>query len=130
MMRFWAGIIGCVLLAGCTSTGGPSPSTAVPDTPPANYKEITLAYLKQTLFDPYSVRDASLSIPQKGGSAWLSGWVTCFRANSKNRFGAYTGISDTAITIRDGKVVNAQTEYAAMWCSKHVYEPFPEIEQK
>jgi hypothetical protein len=86
----------------------------------------------EKFFDPHSIRDASISQPFPGGttlSADLSGsgagWVVCLKSNAKNRFGDYTGLSDTAYVIRDGRVIDTLAENGWMLCkSAKQYEPF------
>ena len=64
-----------------------------------------------------------------------SGWLVCFRSNSKNRMGAYTGLSDMALLIRDGRVLNSASDPThsnypiKKDCGDEKYEPFPEIEK-
>jgi hypothetical protein len=109
---------------------------------PAEYRSIVRDYLRKTLFDPYTVRDAQISKPKQGtlyveGTLGFhgSGWLVCFRSNSKNRMGAYTGLSDTAILIRDGRVLTSTSDPThsnypiKKDCDDERYEPFPEMEQ-
>ncbi len=102
---------------------------------PLAYKKISATYLKPTLFDLYSVRDAQISVPKPGRlSTVLSyeeGWVICVRMNAKNRMGGYTGVRTMAILIRGNTVVAAQDEPlhydVHSNCDNAKYEPFPEM---
>lgn len=109
---------------------------------PAEYRVIVRDYLRKTLFDPYTVRDAQVSKPKQGAlyvegtlGVHESGWLVCFRSNSKNRMGAYTGLSDTAVLIRDGRVLTSTSDpthsnyMIKKDCDDERYEPFLEIEQ-
>jgi hypothetical protein len=109
---------------------------------PLEYRAIVRDYLRKTLFDPYTVRDAQISRP-KPGDLYLEGtlgihepgWLVCFRSNAKNRMGAYTGLSDMALIIRDGRVLASASDpthsnyMIKKDCSQEKYEPFPEIDQ-
>lgn len=120
-------IAAAALLASCTGDEQLSITGTVDEPPPANYREIAVAHLKQTLFDPYTVRDASIAAPKNGGSGLYPGWAVCVRLNAKNRFGAYTGQSTMALIMRGGKVVQSADENGWMFCQGVTYEPFPEI---
>lgn len=81
---------------------------------PENYQEIVLDYLKETLFDPDSLKDFSIEAPtkelitsdipfsvRKGQEVYK-----CFaKYNAKNRMGGYTGKSTHLYYLRRGKVV-------------------------
>lgn len=109
---------------------------------PAEYRSIVRDYLRKTVFDPYTVRDAQISKPKQGalyveGTLGLHefGWLVCFRSNSKNRMGAYTGLSDMAVVIRDGRVLTSTSDPThsnypiKKDCDDERYEPFSAIEQ-
>ncbi len=89
------------------------------------------------------MRDAQIAAPKMGelyieGTLGIheTGWVVCFRANSKNRMGAYTGLRDTALLIRGDRVLVTRTNDDGAdfslnkLCRDEKYEPFPEIEEK
>jgi hypothetical protein len=62
-----------------------------------------------------------------------SGWTVCFRANAKNRAGAYAGVSETVLLIRGERVVAAlddpsPTHYDKRTnCGGAKYERFSEM---
>lgn len=123
----------CLLaLAGCLEVQ-PVPSSAVTVAPPSNPRGAALAYARQTFFDPYTVRDASISRPfviPYGFSGTEQVWVVCIRANAKNRMGGYTGLQNTLIAF-DGNSVDARRsgDDPGNACRSGVFEPFPELER-
>jgi hypothetical protein len=117
------------MLAACNQTSGSVQQVAASEPPPASYREQVIARVKKSFFDPYSVRDASISQPIPGVSFYGAMNTVCVRANAKNRFGAYTGLKETAVIFRGGKIDTTNQEYGAMACTGAVYEPFPEIEE-
>ena len=77
---------------------------------PANFRELTLEHLRNSLLDPYTVRDAEIAHPTLKPSWVLGdppGWVVCWRANAKKRMGGYTGITESRVLIRNGRVVSS-----------------------
>jgi hypothetical protein len=120
-----------LVLAGCASG-----NLAVVDPPPSNYRQLAQQHVRDTYFDPYSIRDAEIGKPRSSGGPILVStglaevWVVCIRANAKNRMGAYTGRTATALMIQGNRVVGSQDNGAwSSWCSGSEYEPFPEIMQ-
>lgn len=107
---------------------------------PIGYKIIARDYLRKTLMDPYSVRDAQISKPKMGKllvegtlGAHEAGWLVCFRSNAKNSMGAYTGISDMAMVIRGDRVLTSLSDpshshyVVKMICDDEKFDSFPEI---
>lgn len=137
-----------VALLGCAAT----PNENIGPRPTA-YREIVRDYIRTSFVDPYSIRDAQITKPNKVGQltkkgtlTYETGWAVCVRANAKNRMGGYTGIKSTVFLIRDGRVVEsgddtpvALTEKGVLtitpWhirehCEGAEFEPFPEIEEQ
>lgn len=113
-------------LTACTQTTA-NQTSAANDVPP-NYRALAAAKLRETLKDPYSVRDASISEPTSGFVGLLNGGsasMVCVRLNSKNSFGAYTGISEMAVIFRGGVATDAMND--ELNCARRSYSPFPEI---
>jgi hypothetical protein len=57
------------------------------------------------------------------------------RANAKNRMGAYTGIKDTVLLMRDGRVVASLSDTPDHYdirtnSGDAKYEPFPEVQEQ
>lgn len=103
---------GLIALLGCSTT--PNESNAGPF--PARYKEIAREHLRVTLFDPYSARDFQIAAPKigqvyvQGTLTHETGWATCYRGNAKNRMGAYTGIKEGVLLIRDDRVITSNSD--------------------
>lgn len=111
-------------------------SSAPSAAPPGEWRAMTLAHLRRSLKDPYSVRDAEIAAPYlaAGPSLMPSGfgtpWIVCVSANSKNTFGAYAGKSPIVVLIYEGKVETSHENGAwAIACNDVKYEPFPELMQ-
>lgn len=125
---------GVLMLAvgGCASSGGGpqlSPAARLAADAPPNYKALVAARLRETLKDPYSVREAGISAPFLGveGLIWGERTLVCIRMNGKNSFGAYTGLKYGVAAFKDGRVTGI-AESSVMACdSSKVYEPFPEL---
>jgi hypothetical protein len=116
------------LLGGCQTAKGPE-GQALEAQVPANYRAQVAAYLRKTLKDPYTVRDAEISAPTtifvglvNGGSAP----GVCLKMNSKNSFGAYTGLQIHAVAMRNGEVTG-MGEPLFDTCRNVTWSPFPEI---
>lgn len=95
--------------------------------PPENYRQIAATHLRNSLFDPYSVQDAQISAPRVHNSVSGPLWNVCFRGNAKNRFGAYTGISEVFMVIENGRVTVSDSDFASSSCAGAIYSPFPEL---
>jgi hypothetical protein len=118
MARAWL-LVPFLGLAGCTTTGTPA------EPPPANYRALVVAEARQKFFDPYSIRDATISEPIPGMGN-LS--TVCVRANAKNRLGGYTGQNVTAFVFSGGRIVMSDQELTILPCISATYGPFPELE--
>jgi len=116
-----------VILAGCMQAPVTGDAAAAAGPRPDNYREIVAQNLRQTLFDPYSVRDAAISEPRVHRAMVGPRWNVCFRGNAKNRFGAYTGLSYIVFVIESGQVTASATDGAALSCQGAVFSPFPEL---
>lgn len=122
-------IILALAVAGCSATAGTPPPNTEAAPSPDTVKQAVRAHVRSSFFDPYSVRDAQISQPTWRGALQLGsgeGWTVCLRANAKNRMGGYTGLRDTALTIRGGKVV-ASLDDAQYFCREATYQPFPDL---
>lgn len=118
-----------VMCAGCAT----APTVENAGAPPTNYKEVARDYLRTALFDPYSARDMQIA-PPKTGQVYIegtfqhaNGWAVCYRTNAKNRMGAYTGLKEAVLLIRDGKVVTSNEDTGhydiRTNCADAKYEP-------
>lgn len=94
------------IVVGCAAT----PNESNVGQYPAKYKEIVRDHLRKSLFDPYTARDFQIAAPKigqvhiEGTLTHEPGWTVCYRGNAKNRMGAYTGMKESVLLIRDDLV--------------------------
>jgi hypothetical protein len=80
---------------------------------PKNYQEIITKWLAENLADPASANiewrgpPTAAEMPDKKTKRRLTGYLVEFKVNSRNQFGAYTGMQKKSVLIRDGKVIKA-----------------------
>jgi len=119
-----------ILLAACVTDPSAPPAVTAQEPMPVTYRQAAREYLRTKLFDPYSVRDAMISEPAQR-SSWVMGvppaWTVCVRMNAKNRMGGYTGLKETVLLYRAGKVAKATDGPAPYYCGDAKYDPFPEL---
>jgi hypothetical protein len=78
---------------------------------PKNYQEIITNWLATVLADAPSAQIEWVSAPKpaalsdKKSGKQLFGYLVEFKVNSRNRFGAYTGMQKHGALIRDGQVI-------------------------
>lgn len=108
------------LLAACT--GRVTEAEAGPR--PVNYKATLRAYIRETFFDPYSLMDVAVSEPVPGTMLLKNGWVVCFQANAKNRYGAYVGLKRTSFLFQGEDLVEAP-DAEALACEGVPLQPWP-----
>ena len=102
-----------LLLTACAAA--PSAVSSDPGHYPENYRALVKEWMRNTLFDPYSVRDLEITAPTKG-TLWrglvfggaLPAWIVCATFNAKNRFGGYVGRSTSVLFIRDNAVITTE----------------------
>jgi len=88
----------------------PSPADAALYGPyPTNYKEIVMNWLNDQLVDAGSARIEWNGDPKpadlgKNGQH-LYGYLVQFKVNARNRFGAYTGMQQHGVLIKNGEVI-------------------------
>lgn len=141
-MKYWglAAAISSIMLTACT-TSDTAPASAAAEPAPTNYRAMVAASVRQNFFDPYSIRDASISQPLYASAVFdgitpipRRGWIVCVRANAKNRMGAYTGQQYSVMLFRGNEVeltlsgpsFRGQVDNH---CRSGSFSPFPEIEQ-
>lgn len=127
-MRQWLVLAACAVLCGGCQTDAAGTGSAAVAPPPANYRAMVADHIRKTFKDPYSIRDASISRPIPGTSLIGRVYTVCVWSNSKNSFGAYTGVKPVTILIRDGTITGSDEQYAGLTCNGEASEPFPEIE--
>lgn len=118
----------CALtLTACASLNKPEDAGPLP----TNYRQIIQENLKKYLVDPYSMRDVEISKPIPWYAVAKHGWLVCMRANTKNRAGGYTGLTDYSFHIVGGKVefFMGRAEYICK--NKDVkFDRWAEVEEK
>lgn len=136
-MRIYAIAI-AIIVSGCTSTGSIAPPNS---SPPNNYRAAIVTQIKQDFFDPYSIRDASISRPLYASMIFdgvtpipRRAWIVCLRANAKNRMGGYTGIKNSAFIFDGESIRDTLSGYdfqgqVDQHCKAATFQPFPEIEE-
>ncbi len=78
---------------------------------PKNYQEIITNWLATVLVDAPSAQIEWVSppkpsaLPDKKSGKQLFGYLIEFKVNSRNRFGAFTGMQKHGALIRDGNVI-------------------------
>lgn len=83
---------------------------------PRDFKQIISKHIRETFYDPYSIRDAEITFPREGHLFFKQGWIVCTKLNAKNRYGGYVGLTTTAYLIHNNQVFNSM-ENATM-CSE------------
>lgn len=73
---------------------------------PENYKALIQRHIKETYFDPYSIKSAEIAMPVRGHFFGSQGWYICVKSNAKNRMGAYVGVRKTAYLINREKIIH------------------------
>lgn len=114
-------IFSYLLLTGC----GPRKTLEQAGPPPVDYRSTVAKEIKESYFDPYSIRDAKISKP----FLLNDGWSVCVSANAKNRMGGYVGQKFTRYIFSGNKIINEMDEYNVDCAGIDVF-PFPEIEMK
>lgn len=105
-------------------------SKAVTSSTPATLKErrIIIDYIRNTLKDPYSIRDAEISyffVNSRGNRAG------CLSFNAKNSYGAYIGKTLNSVVISDDQVIYAVQSDGGCHALQNQgvrWEKFPELE--
>lgn len=124
-------------LTGCFGPPEPLAVASVTVAPPSNYRETVLDYVRNTFFDPYSIRDAELSELLAFDAGWPHGqlWYACLRLNAKNRMGAYTGRKVHMIAFKDNAIHPGQgasqqsAQYHELNCTYAKWGRFSELEK-
>jgi hypothetical protein len=108
----------------------PSPDQ-LPNDPgplPADYREIIKRSVEKNYFDPYSLRDVSISMPVLASTDAGPAWLVCLHDNAKNRMGGYVGASATAYFMSNGIIARMVERSSA--CDDAQLVPWPEMESR
>lgn len=127
MKRKFLPLLGFAALTGCVS---PEMEQKMMDSqvqPTGADKAAVIKYVKDTFFDPYSIRDVTISnvITSPTQPEWRA---VCVRMNAKNRMGGYTGQTYTSIRMKDGVAVSSLTDALGCMDGRLKFYPFPELE--
>jgi hypothetical protein len=129
--KIWA-VLPLMGLAGCVSPETANQAYANmafanQQPPSAQVRKVVADYARKQFYDPYSMRDVSLSYVMTGNLPGKS--VVCLRANAKNRLGAYTGLSGTGLRMTDNVITDVFQETPECNDGRLKYVPFPELER-
>lgn len=113
------------LVGGCAYMIRPSPEQiAVADYGryPDDYEQIAQNWINNTFFDPYSIRDLTIGIPEKryfqdppilGGTTYY-GYYISVTCNAKNRMGGYVGKKTNNLLVHNGVIIKQWDEDTIM----------------
>nr|WIE89555.1 hypothetical protein P9270_018515 [Mesorhizobium sp. WSM4875] len=131
MKRVIATILMSTFAASCQSSGGGTATTSL-DQIPADHRAQIVQMFRKTLQDPYSVRDAEISAPLVLFTSVVEGGNHpgfCVQFNSKNSFGAYTGIQTMPVWFYGGPSPGFFAEDPLNRCANAAgWTPFPELQ--
>ena len=119
-----AALAAALLLGGCAV----KPDHAQIGPYPAEYRDLVKGHIDRTFFDPYTMRNVSISYPSQGHLFFRQGWLVCVEANAKNRFGAYTGLKRQVYLINEDRVINSMD--GSRICSELALSPWPDMENR
>lgn len=120
-------VVLALVLAGCVTQESlrKYAENSVPPTPAMKAAIVDKA--RDTLYDPYSVRDAEISsVMNTGGLAKTD--VVCVRANAKNRMGGYTGRSMFGVFFKDGVMIGGSENVMMCFADNLRWTKFVELE--
>lgn len=126
MRNYIFAIAACVGLSSCVTAEQQQQvfSSQVPPSPAV--KASVVKHVRETFFDPYSIRDAQISDVVTLLDTGLD--AVCIKANGKNRFGAYVGLTATSVRLKDGVAVSSWQNAPSCSDPRMHYRPFPELE--
>ena len=119
-------IAACIGLSGCVTAEQQQQVFSSQLPPSAAVKASVVKHVRESFFDPYSIRDAQISDVVTLLDTGLD--AVCIKANGKNRFGAYVGLTATSVRLKDGVAVNSLERAPACSDPRMRYRPFPELE--
>lgn len=125
-MRIAIIIAASTLLASCVSSEQMQQVFSSQTPPTSEEKTAAVKYIKETFYDPYSVRDASISNVVTLANTGMR--AACVRFNAKNRMGGYVGMTATSLRFRGGQVVSALQDAPSCLDERLRYQSFPELE--
>lgn len=113
-------------MSGCVSSEQMEKVYGSQTPPMATERAAAVKYIKETFYDPYSIRDASIS---HAVTLLDTGFrAICVKFNAKNRMGGYVGMTATSLRFRDGTIVSSLQNAPACNDPRMHYAAFPEIQ--
>lgn len=91
---------------------------------PEGYTALIRDHVRKTFFDPRSIQDARLSLPEQGHLFFQQGWIICLEANAKNRMGGYVGLKSTAYLINRGEIIRVMSDAPVCESKNLFWRPF------
>ncbi|TAW88373.1 hypothetical protein ELI13_06360 [Rhizobium ruizarguesonis] len=119
-------LAGVAVVSGCVSAEQLDKIYGSQTTPTAAERAAAVAYIKTTFYDPYSIRDASIS---NALTLLDTGYRSiCVRFNAKNRMGGYVGMTSTSLRFQGAAVVSSLQDAPGCNTARLTYSSFPELE--
>lgn len=137
MGRMAAGLMlgGMLVLGGCTTDLGPTPSDLkaqweAQNVYPQTYKADLLAFLRTYLNNPTHVHSASVAQPALKDYGPGQRYIVCLRYNARDNTGVYMGMKTGAAVYVSAKLNDFVDQPKAVkeLCKDAAYAPFPELE--
>ncbi|MDR9782274.1 hypothetical protein [Rhizobium redzepovicii] len=119
-------LAGVAVLSGCVTAEQLDKIYGSQTPPTAAERAAAVAYVKSTFYDPYSIRDASIS---NAVTLLETGYRSiCVRFNAKNRMGGYVGMTSTSLRFQGAAIVSSLQDAPGCNTARLTYSPFPELE--
>jgi hypothetical protein len=119
-------IAASTLLASCVSSDQMQQIFNSQAPPTSDERAAAIRYIKDTFYDPYSIRDASISNVVTLEDTGIR--AACVRFNAKNRMGGYVGKTATSLRFRGSMVISALQDAPSCMDQRLRYQNFPELE--
>lgn len=129
-MKRLAIVAGLLVIGGCI-TGTPEDKARAVRQMPADYKARVVQYYRESLKDPYSIRDAQISQPLPIFVGRANGYYApgvCVRLNGKNSFGAYIGLQTRYVAWLGDRTIESPPQGLIDDCENAQWAKFKEIE--
>lgn len=119
-------LAGVAVLSGCVSAEQLDKIYGSQTPPTTAERAAAVTYVKTTFYDPYSIRDASIS---NAVTLLNTGYRSiCVRFNAKNRMGGYVGMTSTSLRFQGPAIVSSLQDAPGCNTARLTYSPFPELE--
>jgi hypothetical protein len=118
------------MLAGCNSewTDRQQRMEQANTTPPSDYRNDIIAFMRTYLNDPTGVRGASVSEPALREVEGAKRYTVCLRYTAHKSNGQYAAPKESIVLFRDGRL-DRIVDNARDQCKDAAYQPFPELER-